>query len=913
MSIHFFPRNKKSFLIFLLLIPFQFIFSQNPIIKGFVVDETKTPLEFASVALLQPQDSVMVSFAITGSKGEFELTDSPTGTFLLQIYLIGHAPYYHKIEFKNKTIDLRTVILKATFEELNEITITAVIPVQIKNDTIVFNPKSFKIHHDDTIKDLLKKLPGIELDNQGNIFSQGNEVTKIYVDGKEFFSGDPSIVLKNLAADVISKIEVIDKKSDQAELTGVNDDEKSFVINLTLKKNKKNNGFGKAAIGAGLDNKYFSNLNFNNFNSKTQFSVIGKYNNINITGSNIQDFLESSGGLTDDLDEEEDSNSLFEKRKRSLSGNLTAGVGGVNFGVELKKKEVINVDYFYNFLENKGTSTSQRISFSNLKRFNSESENQTHKTTNNHNFNFNYENKSNKNSRLFIKGSISSDISSTNHKRNISFFNELDELSNTNDISNYSTREKENGRIKINYYKKISDKKRNFNSGISIFSSSSATFIDQNNIYTRVSNQVTNNTNTTKNQYFKNNNLIFQFGYTEPLGGNHFLKLQTFFTFKQAKEDTNQEKLKNNIEQTPLIYLIQNKEESYNSKLSYIYSSKVLNFNIGSELQQLYRKIMLTGDHPILHNYTYLNPSASLKYKPKKGINYRLIYRKTVRSPGNYQSAPIINDLNPYHIRMGNPNLDPQKFDNITFNSSIHNFKNSLSVFSKISYIHIKNAIIPNLIIDQNYVQTRSYINQGNQDRFSALFNINKRYKPLGIRYNLNLKGANTTSNSIVDKKLNDVKSSDYSIGVGFENNKKNFIDIKSGFNYGINKTSFSVIENLDRDYIKKHFYAKFDFDISKKLNINSQFDYYSYNDNKFDSNQKIPFWNASVSYSFTKNKNGTIKLLLIDILDKNLDIIRKSTVNYFEETTNQVLGRYFILSMTMRLNSKSRSKKKIS
>ena len=89
---------------------------------------------------------------------------------------------------------------------------------------------------------------------------------------------------------------------------------------------------------------------------------------------------------------------------------------------------------------------------------------------------------------------------------------------------------------------------------------------------------------------------------------------------------------------------------------------------------------MLVGSDPILHNYSYLNPSASFRYKPKKGINYRLIYRKTVRSPNNYQSSPVINDLNPYLIRMGNPNLDPQKFDNLTFNSSIHNFKNSLSI-----------------------------------------------------------------------------------------------------------------------------------------------------------------------------------------------------------------------------------------
>jgi len=914
MIIHSSQKNKTIFLIFLLSIIFQCTFSQNYTIKGTVVDDTNTPLEFASVALLQPKDSVMISFAMTGSKGEFELSDSHSGIFTLQIYLIGYTPHYHTIVPNNKVIDLKKIALTPSIEQLSEVTITAVIPVQIKKDTIAFNPKAFKIHHDDTIEDLLKKLPGIELDNQGNVISQGNEVTKIYVDGKEFFSGDPSIVLKNLSADAISKVEVIDKKSDQAELTGVNDDEKKYVINLTLKKDKKSNGFGKAAIGAGLENKYFSNVNYNNFTSKTQFSIVGKYNNINITGSNIQDFLASTGGLADDSDqdEEDNSNSAFEKRKKSLSGNLTAGVGGLNVGIELKKKEVINADYFYNFLENSGTSTSQRSSYSNTKKFNSTSDNDTQKTTNNHNFNFNYENKVNKNSSLFIKGNINSDNSTTNHKRYISYFNESDELSNSNDISNFQKRAKENGRIKINYYKKLTDKKRNFNTGISVNTSSSTTFTDQNNAYTRVSNQVTNKTNTLKNQSFNNDNLNFKFGYTEPLGGNHFIKLQSFFNLKRFKENTNQEKLKNGIELTPLIYLIENKEESYNSKVSYIYNSDLLNFNIGSEIQQLHRKIMLSGDVPILHDYTYLNPSFSLRYKPKRGINYRLIYRKRVQSPSNNHSSPMINDLNPNHIRMGNPNLDPQKLDQLTFNSSIHNYKKSMSIFSKISYLHIKNAIIPSVVIDENYVQTRSYINHGNQDRFSALFNFSKRHRPLGIRYNIRLRGAYNTSNSIIEHVLNDVKSSDYAVGLGIENNNKNLIDVKTGFNYGINSTSFSVIENLDRDYIKNHFYVKFDYDISKKLNFNSQFDYYNYKDNKFNSNQNIPFLNASVSYTFTKNNNGIIKLLFIDILDKNLDIVRKSTVNYFEETTNQILGRYFILSMTMRLKPKSNPKKKM-
>ncbi|WP_298363498.1 outer membrane beta-barrel protein [uncultured Lutibacter sp.] len=903
-------KYKLPYIFILFCLFFQTTFSQSSVIKGIVLDESTLPLEFTSVALLKLQDSTMVTFTVTDEKGQFEISDSPQGEFLLQFYMSGFTPLYKKINFKNQLIDLKTITLKYSVEQLNEVTITAVVPVQIKKDTVAYNADSFKIHHDDNIEDLLKKLPGVELNSDGSIISQGNEITKIFVDGKEFFSGDPAIVLKNLSADAISKIQVIDKKSEQAELTGVEDDEKSYVINLTLKKGKKSNGFGKASAGIGLDEKYFSNLNYNKFSPKLQVSIIGKYNNINITGSNIKDFLSSNGGLADDSDDNEDPSS-FEKNKKNLSGNLTTGVGGFHIGYEFKPKEVLNADYFYNYLDNTGTSFSKRTSFSRAKNFQSESDDENDKNTNNQHLNFNYENKSSKTSRFFIKGNYTSDKTDSELERKTSYFNEDKVLNTSNNINYLSNRKRDNGSVRMNYYQLLNTNKRNFTTGLSFSSLNSKNFRDQFNETTNHSNNRVTETKILKDELIKNNSVNFNFTFTEPLGNNHFLKLQTLATIKNGTEEAEQKRNKNGTEETPFNYVIDNKEERFSSNLIYSYSNSGLNLNFATGILNLYRDFGQVGEEEFNRHQAYFTPTMSLRYKPKRGHNYSMRFRRSIRSPQNYSSSPVINDLNPYYIRKGNPYLNTEKVDDLNFNISTHKFKSALSIYSKINFQRINDAIIPSLDISDDFIQTRSFVNEGKQEKASAEFNVNKRVKPLGIRYSFKTKGTYKTGKSIIDKALNDVKSNEYLVGFSLENNNKKAFDFKTGLEISSNTTNFSVVENLNRDYVKQHYFSKIDYDFSKKLNFNTQFDYYLYTDSNFESNQTIPFWNASVSYAVTKGNNGILKLILIDILDENVDIVRRSTINYFEETTNETLGRYFIISFTMRLNANGKKKVK--
>ncbi|ARV16349.1 hypothetical protein [Polaribacter sp. SA4-12] len=212
--------------------------------------------------------------------------------------------------------------------------------------------------------------------------------------------------------------------------------------------------------------------------------------------------------------------------------------------------------------------------------------------------------------------------------------------------------------------------------------------------------------------------------------------------------------------------------------------------------------------------------------------------------------------------------------------------------------------------MDEDYIRTISYHNSGKKVRLNALLNVSKKVNSLGIRFSLKNKFSYNAANSVINFELNNVVSKDYLVSFMVQNNRKRRVDLKAGATYKINNTSFSIENNQDRQFTNQKYFGMIDFDVSKRLNINTQFYYIIYIDNGFSIQQEIPIWNAAMSYSLSKN-NNIIKLVLIDLLDKNIDVYRRSTLNYFEETNLQSLGRYVVLSYTYKLNSGNKRSKK--
>jgi hypothetical protein len=892
----------NSFLLFFLSFA---AFSQTPSISGKVINPQKEAMEFVSVVVMHPKDSTMITFTTTDINGAFEIKEKSRDSILVQLFCTGYLPFYKNINYTNKSVNLGTITLEENIDLLDEVVISAVIPMQIKKDTVAFNASSFKINHDDNIEELIKKLPGIEVGSDGKVVAQGNEVTKIFVDGKEFFGGDPAIVLKNLPADAISKIQVIDKKSEEAELSGVSDGNKEVVINFSLKETRKKQGFGKASSGVGLDSRYFGNLNFNQFSPKTQFSIIGKFNNINITGTNIQDFLKNADGLGDDSDE------TGTVRTRKLSGYLTTAFGGLHYGHEFKKNESFNVDYFYNYSENHGKSNSKRISFLTINNIEIDSEKKFASTNEKHNFNFNYKNRTNKNNRLIMSGKIYRNLIESDYNKVDNRY--VGEIQNIKfDANSKSTSNKKTASIQGNYYQTINTSGRNFSTGFSAKIYHNDYIYDQNSLVEKklnTSNPTEETIVTHRDEVNKQNTLTYNIKYTEPINKNHYLVIYGHLLSKTINQDgvssRNDNKGNNQFD-----YIFNYDELSFKTSISHSYNTGKINFKAGVEIHNMNRSFGEVGKELLKTNKHYYNPILFLQYVPKKGKKYRFNYKQYVKNPRSYQSTTVVNDLNPNNIRIGNPDILPEKNHSVSFLSILHNYVSSSSFYVRLNFLYTNNAIIQTIEINEDdYIRTRSYENSGNRKSISSSLSYSNKIKSTGIRYNLKNKNSYRTSNSLVNLNLNDVISKDFSLGISFENFKKSIFDIKAGSDVSINITEFSLQDNLNREYLQQRYYTSFDHDFSKKLNFNTQFDYLLFTDSNesISSNQKLPLWNAAISYSF--NKGNILKFVMIDLLNKNVDINRRSTLNYFEETTTKSLGRYFIISYTYRLNGGTKRK----
>ncbi|MEL6654205.1 MAG: TonB-dependent receptor, partial [Bacteroidota bacterium] len=264
------------------------------------VDTAGTPIAGASVVLLRAADSVLVSFAMSNGEGQVRLRKIPLGKYLLQASALEFSKYSEPITVEAGSAErvLLPLVLREAEYSLGTTTIEGErTPIFINGDTLEYNADAFKTQPNDNVEDLLRKLPGVEVERDGTVKAQGEEVQRVLVDGKEFFGDDPQMATKNLPADAIDRVQVFDKASETAEFTGVDDGNDEKTINLQLKEEKKQGVFGQVMGGYGTENRYEGKANINRFNNKLQFSALGMLNNINDAGFSFNDYLNFMGGL----------------------------------------------------------------------------------------------------------------------------------------------------------------------------------------------------------------------------------------------------------------------------------------------------------------------------------------------------------------------------------------------------------------------------------------------------------------------------------------------------------------------------------------------------------------------------------------------------------------------------------------
>lgn len=897
-------RNSQKYaLLFVLTVLTLKSYAQS--ISGKLIDNEKNPLEFVSVALINPVDSTLISYDTSDIEGNFTLLKVPKGVTIFQAHLLGFKTYQKQIEQNGNPIELGIISMEND-NQLDEVVVKSIVPVTIKKDTIAYNTNAFKINVDDTVEDLLKKLPGVEVDASGKVTAQGEDVTKVYVDGKEYFGDKPTIATKNLSADAIKKIEVIDEKSEKVRVSGVNDFERKKVINLVLNDDNKTNDFGKIQGGYGTDDRYLAGLNYNRFSSKVQTSIIGKFNNINTTASDITEMMafNTTGGRT---------------RGRSRdprSGFVTTGVGGVNLGYEIEKNKNLTGDYFYNFSEvTSGDVFTTRTEFINDLEIRSEIRERSESTSNENEFEFDYSDKSKKLSSLTIEGV--GDVTSIDGYS----FNSLEKYNGQGELdlqsigSSSSDEESNRTDISFDYTRRFKeDSKRHISTSGNIEFSQHER-VDRNNQLNKFNIADPTNTFTSDLQIDKNQNydeLDLQLGveYIEPLSEHHFLEFIADIDSKSVNDDVIQTKVENDIDQPSLIYSQYYDKLDLSGRMFYKYDKDGFTFSTGGFVVSQQQDFGLENDVSFSNTYTNFNPEMNLKYEPKRGKSMRLRFKNYIDTPSMEQLSPVVNDFNPLFITKGNPYLNPESRYDVYANYRNFDFASGLYLYSLMSFNYTKNAIVNSEFTNELGIRTSTYENLGHRNYTGLNAGLGNRLKSLGLRYRVHLHGSYSEYMSVINSIPNGTQTKVGSLRLSFENNKKDNIDASIGANWTKNYTTFSSNRNPDRDFLQQTYYTKVDWKATERFNVNSQFKYDIYTDSSFGATQSSPVWNASVSYVLNKAKSLTVLLSALDILNKNIGLDRNSTDNYFEEVRSDVLGNYYMLSLTYSLNGNKAPKK---
>ena len=875
---------KLTFII--LIFSIQNFYAQD--ITGVIIDEEKKPLEFVSVALLQPKDSLLVKYTSTDLEGKFEISDVKSGSYLFQVYLMTYEAQQKVLEVENKHLKLDTIQLNREVNALDEVLISAVIPIKIKQDTVSFNTKAFKVRQDDNVGELIKKLPGIEIEADGTVIAQGEQVTKILVDGKEFFTNDPTIALQNLSADAIQSIEIIDENSDDSRVSGVKDGEQSKVINLVLKPGKKFGYFGKAGVGYGTNDRYATNVDLNSFSEKTQVAVFGKLNNINNTGASVFD-KDGAKSSTD-------------------NGFLTTGTAGANFNYELKPDYNFNVDYYYGYTDNKQASRSNRTEFSNQGSFDSELTNASKEVSNNHNVNFSLRDRSKKGAYLLLRGKFKSDDRISDGANKTTYFNDDGSEDTSSDRIVNSENKKNDGDLRFSYRRKLSEKGRNIrgSSGITFNNSDNQNYQQSLNEYNLSKPEGYEKSNEVITRDDKNNILKYNWSvrYTEPIIKNHYLNLTSGIKNEVRTLDLVQTKTVNDEEKPGFDHIQDYKRDQYENTLGYLFSKNKIQASISGVYDIKQQHLDIDGLSVLTKKYTNILPKVTLSYEVKKGKRIRFYYTKSIITPNVGQLSPIINDFNPLRVSFGNPLLTPSEAHNINVRFFSHSFKSANSFFIYLKYNKTDNAIVSKRYFGENRVRYSTYENYGSKSNFRGNMNFSRKISKLNIRYAVRMNGNIYDRTTIISDEYNVIKSKTAGGGISFSNINKNIVDVTIGGKLKFTNSTYSL-QDTENNYLEQNYYTKFDYDISNSINFNSQFNYSLYSDSNFDS-QAVPIWNAAVEYVFMKGKRANLKLQVIDVLNKNVGVYIRSTPDYYEETFRKNLGTYAMLSFNYNLKPPS-------
>ncbi len=914
--------------------------AQQNTIKASLTDITDNkPVKGATVSLLLRKDSSLAASTVSDSLGNFEFIDLSIDSFIIKAEAVGYQDYLAFVFLKEGENDLGNYAMDRRGKDLENVTIVTKTPlVSQKGDTVQYNASQYKTQPDATAEDLIKKMPGITVDKAGTVTAQGDQVKKVTVDGKDFFGDDATAALKNLPAEVIDKIQVFDKLSDQAQFTGFDDGNSVKSINIVTKTGIKNGQFGRVYAGYGTDDRYTAGGNVSFFKGDRRLSFAGLFNNVNQQNFSNEDLLgvtsssgnsgrqggggNRGGGSNRGGGNVGNANNFLVGQQNGIS---TTNSFGVNYGDKWAKKIDVTGSYFFN------DSKTNNEQLSNAEYFQKDTASQLYdeKTISgsdnfNHRINLRMEYKLDSFNSFIFTPSISFQKNTNDNNVNGTRYYTLNDLISSTKYNRNSNTSGFNTNNNLLYRHAFAKKGRTLsvNLGIGGNHKEGDILLQSINQYfdtTNVSDSIQQQTS----QLVNGTNYSGNIAYTEPIGKQG--QLQFNYSPAVSKNRSDQQvyeydKLTNKyaLFDTALSNKFDNTVTSHNAGVTYRVGAKDNMFSVGLSYKytQLNSEQVFPKQATVNRSFNNLLPNLTWRRKFSAKSSLNIMYRANTNAPSISQLQNVINNSNPLFLTTGNPDLKQQVSNTLSARYTFTNTAKGQSFFANVylqqvnnyianaNYIAKKNDTLDNGIILYEGAQLTKPVNL---DGYFSLRSFLTYAMPLKfIKSNINLNGGFTWAKTpgIVNDAKSITNNYTYSGGAVIASNISEYVDFNLSYNVNFNVARNSIVLQQNNTYTMQSTGLQLNLLSKKGWFIQNDISNQSYSGLSSGFNQNYWLWNAAIGKKFLNKKQAELKLSVFDLLKQNRSITRTVTDSYIEDVQNQVLTQYFMLTFSYKLKN---------
>lgn len=907
--------RKLTLLLICLACCLSIVKAQKASIKGVINDTTnKEHLTNSVIALLHAKDSILYKFTRSDKDGKFHLKNLDSGKYIMLVTHTTFADYVDELNLSDTSkVDLGEVKMTLEANLLQEVIVRQKITaVRMKGDTLEFTADSFKVRAGASTEEMLRQLPGIQVDKDGKITAQGEKVEKVLVDGEEFFGDDPTLATRNIQADAIDKVQVFDKKSDQAAFTGIDDGQKTKTLNLKLKADKKKGYFGKIDVGGGLNNRWNNSAMFNRFRAKQKFSVYGIMSNTGKTGLDWNEQSTYGGGNNLEYDEDNGyfmysgTNDEFSNSQYFGEGLPKSWSAGANYSNKFDDdKQNINGSYRYNKLNNEGAghSITQNI-LPNSTLITNETRN-SFATRDRHSLNGIYE--------WQIDSSTSIKLTASGYKGSQSGYTNyatqtLDGkggLINTSNRNTSSTGDNSDFNARLLLKKKFKKMGRTLSLNLEDKYDNSNTKGYLYALITTYNDNIGRDSITDQMKTYNNSvgSMSAKLTYTEPLVKNLFGELS--YTIRNSKSEAERLSYDKNNEGKYL-----NINDTFSNHYNFNvftnaggaalkYNGKKLTASAGTDIAfQDFEQTDLIADTTLTRNYQNFFPRALFSYKFNGSTRLNINYNGSTRQPTIQQIQPVADNSNPLFINIGNPELK-QEFRhsiNVNFNSWQMLKQRGYYLWGYISTV--SNAIVTNQRTDITGKTINQYINMKGNYNGRVGFGYNVKFKKPDFNLSAGLDYNTSRYSSIVNGVTNTTDNNAPGLRLNFYKYKEKKYSFYYGSNFSYNFAKSSINNSFTTNYWTQEHNLGANITLPWKFEINADANWnIRQKTNLFTNNNNVFLLNGYIGRKLLKDDKAMIRINAYDILNQNKGFNRYINTNIIKEDSYQTIRRYFTLS----------------